>query len=372
MEFKFASSILFSNMGYVLKLFFWLLLSALLVAAAGAAIIIPIFNALSARADIIAAVTAIKDALDGFVNLELNVRHAFAIASDNAVILFETVASDTGAVVGLVFSSLFLYLLYSFLSGLSYYSMADIINNIMSSNLRFGLMSNIALNFKKCVRYSAARMLICLPLDILIWGVLLGLAVGLFSIIKLAALPLLLIFAVLFYSLRAMLFSGWLPRLIYHPEEPVYTAFSKSFTFVKTNFKGFFKAFVLTFAISYMLVAVFTLPTFGLIAILMPAIYKMLIRTVELIGYYKVKGLCFYTDATTVINTVEYGYRSDNQSNADDEADFDGESGDAFVNTAENGNRSDKDIRPDADEGFGGGDAEPKTQTKTTNNPTEQ
>lgn len=300
-------------MGYVLKLFVWLLVCILLVTAIGAAIIIPIFDALGEQVEIAKAVTDIKDAADGFIYLEINGRDAVAIVTDNTLYLMEAVAGETGAVVGFVFAILFLYLLYSFLSGLSYYSTADIINNIMSSNLRFGLMSNIALNFKKCVRHSAARMLICLPVDIVIVGVLAGLAVGLFSSIKLLALPILLIIAILLYAFRAMLFSGWLPRLIYHPEEPVYTAFSKSFTFVKSNFKGFFKAFVLTFSISYMLVTAFAIPTFGLIILIMPAIYKMLLRTVELIGYYKVKGMSFYTDATTVINTVEFGYRSANQ-----------------------------------------------------------
>lgn len=36
----------------------------------------------------------------------------------------------------------------------------------------------------------------------------------------------------------------------------------------------------------------------------------MLLRTEELIGYYKAKGYRFYTDANTVINTVEFGYRN--------------------------------------------------------------
>ena len=47
-----------------------------------------------------------------------------------------------------------------------------------------------------------------------------------------------------------------------------------------------------------------------------------MLRAIELIGYYKTKGFSFYTDATTVINTVEYGFRAEQQT---EKFDFEGQ-----------------------------------------------
>lgn len=46
-----------------------------------------------------------------------------------------------------------------------------------------------------------------------------------------------------------------------------------------------------------------------------------MLRAIELIGYYKTKGFSFYTDATTVINTVEYGFRAEQQAEDFDASD---------------------------------------------------
>ncbi|MEG1662803.1 MAG: hypothetical protein RR338_02350, partial [Clostridia bacterium] len=110
---------------------------------------------------------------------------------------------------------------------------------------------------------------------------------------------------------------GWLPRLLYFPKEQIFTAFSRSFVYIKRNYKGLIKSYILIYTLSYLSIATFLLPSFGLIALLVPSIYYFLLRTIELISFYKIKGYCFYTDASTVIDTVEFGYRQDNQS-ADD------------------------------------------------------
>ena len=76
---------------------------------------------------------------------------------------------------------------------------------------------------------------------------------------------------------------------------------------------GLFKSYVVTFTIVYLLATAFAIPTGGLMSLILPSLYYFILRAIELIGYYKTKGLSFYTDATTVINTVEFGYRSEQQ-----------------------------------------------------------
>ncbi|MEG1529282.1 MAG: hypothetical protein RR405_02915 [Clostridia bacterium] len=317
MEFKFGSSILFSNMGYVFKVLVWILLCVLLVSGIAAAIFVPIFNVITEQTDILHFVDGIKDSFNQFIDAEIGIKTLVESVSQDIGGAIQDVTSHTGGIVGIVFAAIFIYLLYCFLSGLSHYPMADIINNLMSSNLRFGFASNMALNFKKAVKFSGARLLITFPVDLLIILFMVGVGYGLFQAINLFALPIMLVFWIVFCSGRSILLSGWLPRLLYFPKEQIFTAFSRSFVYIKRNYKGLIKSYILIYTLSYLSIATFLLPSFGLIALLVPSIYYFLLRTIELISFYKIKGYCFYTDASTVIDTVEFGYRQDNQS-ADD------------------------------------------------------
>ena len=112
--------------------------------------------------------------------------------------------------------------------------------------------------------------------------------------------------------------------MLFHPEESVYTSFTRSLTYVKSNVDGLFKSYAVTFTIVYLFTTAFAIPTGGLMSLVLPSMYYFMLRAIELIGYYKTKGFSFYTDATTVINTVEFGYRAEQQDkdveNSDDTA----------------------------------------------------
>ncbi len=313
MEFRNSLTILFSHIGYVLKIMVWIIISLIITAAVGAAILIPLWRVLAASTDAVMWAGELKDILTSVWNGTVNMRVAVFDLVPTAVSFVKTLTTNAGAFTGLVFALIFLYSLYSFVMGLSYYTIADIINKLMASNLRFGFASNMAMNFKKCCKYSFCRLLITLPIDICCFAIGIFIAYGLFSVAGLFTFPIMLILVILFCSLRALLFSGWLPRTLYHPEERMYTSFSRAFTFVRTNLGGLFKAYFVTFSCVYLLASVLTVPTGGLILLVMPSIYYFLLRAVELVGYYKTKGYSFYLDGSTVVNTVEYGYRAPNQ-----------------------------------------------------------
>ena len=52
-----------------------------------------------------------------------------------------------------------------------------------------------------------------------------------------------------------------------------------------------------------------------------PSIDYFLFRAIELVGYYKFAGMSFYTDAANVVDTVEFGYRAENQRDSEGEND---------------------------------------------------
>lgn len=313
MEFKNSVSILFSNIGYVFKLIVWILISAALTAGVGAAIITPIWRTLAATTDINAHIEEIRTILANVWTGSLNMRAAAHTLVPEAINSLYSLNQNAGAFAGLMISCMFLYALYCFLRGLSFYSLADIINTLMTSNMRYGLASNMAMNMKNNAKFSICRLAISFPIDIVFLLALIAMTLTFYQLIGFFTMPILLVLCVVFFSLRATLFAGWLPRMLYHPEERTFTAFSRSLVYVKYNFIDFFKAFAIIFSILYLLAYVCGMPTGGLMFIVLMPTHFFLLRTVELVGYFKTKGLSFYTDGSTIVNTVDYGLRLANQ-----------------------------------------------------------
>jgi hypothetical protein len=318
MEIKHASSILLGNMSYVAKLFVWLLICVLLTVAIAAAIFIPVGNALDMKGDIVTELTLIKDSIHSLLKNETGVYDLLITFEKSALAILGMLASNAGVMAGLVIAVIFLYCLYLFLTGLSYYPTAYIINALMSSNTRYGFAASMAKNIKMACKFSVSRMLMSCPIDLSIVALLAGVGFGLMKLIGVFALPILLVAGLALFSLRSILFSGWLPRLLHNPEERTFDAFVRSLVSVKGNMGALFKAFSLIFFVAYCCVFVLTVPTFGFINILIPSTYYILLRSVELVGFYKTNNMSFYVDSRTVINTVEYGYRKDNQEDDDE------------------------------------------------------
>ncbi len=313
MEFKNSVSILFSNIGYVFKLMAWLIISLLIAAGIGAGILIPIWRVLASTTDVSTHISAIKESFSLVWQGGMNMRVAANDIVPHVILGFKAANQNPGALAGLIFAGIFAYAVFCFLRGLSFYSLSDIINKLMASNMRFGFASNMALNLRKNAIFSLARLSISLPIDVAYALISISVTLVFYQHIGLFAVPLLLIFSVVFFSLRAILFSGWLPRMLYHPEEMAYAAFFRSLVYVKHNFTDLFKAYAIIFTLVYLIVYICTMPTGGLTIIVIVPMHYFLLRSVELISYFKAKGMSFYTDGSTVVNTVDYGFRPDNQ-----------------------------------------------------------
>lgn len=320
MEFKYALSLLFSNMGYVLKIFCWVLISMLITACIGAAILIPIFDALAAVPEVAAAFDAFRDGISSFLDGGASIRGFVESVIVDVGGMLSAVGAQQGLTAALVICAIFLYTLYSFLVTFSYYPMSYAIRQLMSSNMRMGLASSMALNFKRSARFALCRVSVSVPIDVALMVLALLLFWGLFEGIGVFALPVMLLLGIATVSLRAAFFGGWLPRVLFVEGEGMYAAFGRSLRAVKLNIKGLMKAFVITFFAAYALMAGLTLPTFGLMIIVIPSIDYFMFRAIELVGYYKMNGLSFYTDAANVVDTVEFGYRAENQT-AEEESD---------------------------------------------------
>lgn len=318
MEFKYSLSLLCSNLGYVLKILVWVLICLLIAAAIGAAVLIPTCGALARSAAVADAYAELAEGVQSFLDGDMSIRTFISQLTADISALSSAVSHSAGLLAAVIILAIFVYVLYTFLIYISYYPTSYIINQLMSSNMRLGFASSMAMNFKTAVKFALCRVSIAAPIDIALMVISGGLFMGLVKIVGVFAFPVTLAFGIFVFSMRATMLAGWLPRMLFNPGENIYTAFARSLRSVKLNFNGLAKAFLISFFMTYALVAGLGIPTFGLIAIAVPSVNYFLFKVIELVGYYKMNGLSFYTDAATVVNTVEFGYRAENQHKSTD------------------------------------------------------
>ena len=118
-------------MGYVLKILMWILISMIITAAVGAAILIPIWKALVSVTEVQTIVNGILGVVKNVWDGGVNIRAVIVNLAYQIVDLLKEISTQAGLATGLAFSVVFLYMLYSFIMGLSYYTIADIINKLM-------------------------------------------------------------------------------------------------------------------------------------------------------------------------------------------------------------------------------------------------
>ena len=313
MEFKHSISILFSHPQYIIKIFIYLLLCVAIVAGITAAIVVPVYKHAMTYADMAEIIDPIFNKIHEYLRGDIGLRGVMGQIVNSGEMYVRAVVDHPVGILASLLIPIGVYFLYSFLSGLCLYPLGYIINNLMSSNMKMPFASSFIINLKKSAEYSASKMLVLFPIDLIFVCAIIALGWGLRRVIGIFVMPIILLLALLVLSFRQLLTAGWMPRMLNHPEEKPLVAFKKSMPYLKMDSRGMMQGFIFTFVIAYGINSALALPTYGLIFIITPSLYYVLFRAIELVGYYKVKGLKFYTDASTVIDTTEYGYRKETQ-----------------------------------------------------------
>ncbi|MDE6060309.1 MAG: hypothetical protein K2G31_02405, partial [Clostridia bacterium] len=104
MEFRYSLTILFSNMGYVLKILMWILISMIITAAVGAAILIPIWKALVSVTEVQTIVNGILNIMAEMWNGGLHLRVAIYDIVPRVIDLLKEISTQAGLATGLAFS----------------------------------------------------------------------------------------------------------------------------------------------------------------------------------------------------------------------------------------------------------------------------
>ncbi|MBO7326520.1 MAG: hypothetical protein J6U74_03315, partial [Clostridia bacterium] len=270
MELKHSVSFMIGNMGYLGKIFIWMLVCTLVVGGLAAAIYIPSGSALAKNEEILVEIDHINVVVSQYLQDEISLYEGVEDIEQHIVKIVNVLLSNAGAMAGFIIAAICLYCLYLFLTGISHYTIGYITNELMTSNTKYGFVAAMLKNIKTACRFSACKMLISCPLDLSIIAVICATGFGLLKVIGFPALAIALILGVCLFSLRAMLYAGWIPRILFNPEEKMFAALSRSLSSVKQNFGGFFKTFATIFFTAYGCISVLTVPTFGVVNLLVP------------------------------------------------------------------------------------------------------
>lgn len=263
-----------------------------------------------------AVYSVIEPIIDGINNMDffahLNEAFRAFISADTAaqVTTFEQVRVDFEAI-GKIFvdnshnvilaASLFgiFVVIAKSLINVARFPAADVINNFMNSNSKFGFTSNLIANFKKSVSYSLVETLISIPFyfvtGLIMWGI--GELFFTFSI-WFGIVTMLAIFFVLL-SLKYSLLILWLPMYV-KEDKGVFKSLKDSIILNKPNILRYFGMYIITFIMLYAFTVFFTLVTFGFGIILCVSIFHVLFIAIEMVAYYRAKGEKYYLDSDTV------------------------------------------------------------------------
>lgn len=321
MEFKQSTSILFSNFGLVFKLLLYVLIVMLIFVSLSSAIVIPVFRQITARESMEILLNNTAEHIQNFLSSNQSIIETYDLLVIDFKAILNNFLSSEGTIAIVCVGMLLIYMLYKFLSALAFIPTSDILNNFMSSNLRYGFISNFAYNFRRSVKYSIWKVLITVPLDIVIVALLAVVFIGLWQIIKFFALPIILVLGIAMFSFKQTLFAGWIPRMLFNPDEKPLEALKKSYREMKDIRRSLFSAFTIVYFLYWAIIGTMTTATFGLMALITPSMNYVITRIVELVSYYKLKRLRFYTDANTVVDTVAVGIREEDQEKRESEKD---------------------------------------------------
>ena len=108
MEFRNALTILFSNIGYVFKIMLWIIISLIITAAVGVAILIPLWKVFTATTAVLPLVQDLQSTVVEVWTGSVNFRVAVFALVPQIVNILKELATNPGAMTGLVFTVLLL------------------------------------------------------------------------------------------------------------------------------------------------------------------------------------------------------------------------------------------------------------------------
>ncbi len=312
MEIRSSINILFSKFNVNYRVFLYLFVVTVIVLAIAVSAIVPMFNEVFKNP---VTMERFGEVTNTFVEF-LRGQEPFSAVVGSGKVLYRTVidlmnATNATAVfwVTVIIVTFFIRLAMSF----CYPAISDVISSFMSSNMTYGLMSNILKNFSICAKYAFFHTILTMVTDFAIFFAIYGTVKLFLPLIGVFAFSIGLCLAVVLVALRLTFSSGVIPEMIVGGEKKYFGALKNGFLYMKKYFGRIFGAHCIVLFVIYTLMMLMTIVTFGVAFFVLGAMLVTYVHIIQLVFYYESKRMRYYTDAYTIVNTAPISERIDLQ-----------------------------------------------------------
>ena len=312
MEIRSSINILLSKFNVNYRVFLYLFVVTAIVLAIAVSVTVPVFNEVIKNP---MTMERFGEVTNTFVEF-LRGQEPFSAVVGSGKVLYRTVidlmnATNATAVfwVTVIIVTFFIRLAMSF----CYPAISDVISSFMSSNMSYGLMSNILKNFSICAKYAFFHTMLTMVTDFAIFFAIYGIVKLFLPLIGVFAFSIGLCVAVVLVALRLTFSSGVIPEMIVGGEKKYFGALKNGFLYMKKYFGKIFGANCIVMFVIYSLMMLMTLITFGVAFFVLGAMLVTYVHIIQLVFYYESKRMRYYTDAYTIVNTAPISERIDLQ-----------------------------------------------------------
>lgn len=229
---------------------------------------------------------------------------AFATLGADFEVIKQVFATNKDNVVGALIALVVFLFLGKFFITIGHYPAADVLNNFMNSNSKFGFTSNLIAHLKKAVAYSFVETLIYIPFMLLLGVLLYFVFLGVSKLSIIFALSFCILLALVLLGLKRSVFAMWLPTYI-NEELGVFKSLQKAIIENKHLIIKNWGLFTALNVVAYMFVVLLALVTFGFGALLAYSFITIYYVSVSLVIYYRHNERKYYIDAETVIDSTK-------------------------------------------------------------------
>lgn len=288
---KHSFSLTASNIHLIAKLFLYLIIIAIILAAVFISVTDPIYKAIGRSMDFHSEIELFaQKVLDGKSNIfqEIVTQMHGLLSAQNQKI---------AATAAYLCITLFLF---RFFKNFAIVPAAYCIMNKMESNLKIGFANALVATAGKAALYSHLYALITVPMDFAIalggYYLLIFLIDGIGFFGGTIAISIIL----LLYCVRLTLFSQWLPSMILENTK-VLSAFRKNFRKSRRVFSALFPAYFIVVLMMFGIVAAAGVMTFFILPIVAFPAFSLLTCAMDTIACFRSEGRKYYIDENVIV-----------------------------------------------------------------------
>lgn len=226
----------------------------------------------------------------------------FNILGQDFAKISEVFANNEQNVIGAACALVAFIFLGKFLISIGYYPLADVLNNFMNSNSKYGFTSNLIAHLKKSVAYGFFTTLFYI-----VYVAILGLivyfimwSVGKISVILAISLSVVVVMVLL--ALKRSVFAMWLPVYI-NEELGIFRSLQKAVITNKDLIVKNWGLFSAVNCVGFLITALLSIFLFALGTFFAISLMNLIFLSLELVIYYRRNERKYYIDAETIIDS---------------------------------------------------------------------